>query len=719
MQMKIKVTMKALIFCTACLLIFVQAVAQDFQPVQNLIFRRLPALKSKVRLYFINHSQKDTAAYCTKGQQLIVHASSKNAAVYALNDYLKKYCRSSLSHMGDNISIPKNLPQTTTVVTVAANNLLRYALNYCTISYTMSFYGWKEWEHELDWMALNGVNLVLAPVGTEKVWQNTLKQLGCGDKEILDFIAGPAYSAWWLMGNLEGWGGPVTQGIIDQQAALQKKILARMKELGIQPVMQGFYGMAPNSLKEKGYDLLDQGKWAGGFLRPAFLKPDDGFKKIAGIYYSEMKKLYGDDLHYFAGDPFHEGGNSKGINVAEYGLLVQNKMQEYFPGSTWVLQGWQTNPSSKILSKLDKSKVLVQELFGENTDNWLKRKAYEGTPFIWCSVTNFGEKSGLYGKLQRFADEVYKADTGEYASYMKGVGIMPEGIHNNTVAYDFILNLAWHNEKVEATDWIKTFVVSRYGKDNKKLQQAWQIFLQTIYSSFEKYQEGPGESVFCARPSLHITSVSSWGTRARNYDEQKFKEAVQLFVSASNEMKNSPTYQTDKIDFVRQVLSNYSEGVYQKMINAYKQKDAGAFKEQSSLFLSLIEQQDSLLGCSEHFQLYRWLNQAWDFGKTPDEKRLALKNAKMQITYWGPDNPATDLHEYANKEWNGLMKSFYLPRWKKFVEDCIKKLRGQSSAELNYFLFEKEWCEKADLYKPSFKINSKKQQELIRKILTY
>ena len=51
----------------------------------------------------------------------------------------------------------------------------RYALNYCTYSYTMSFWNWKEWEHELDWMALNGVNLMLAPMGTEEIWQHVLR----------------------------------------------------------------------------------------------------------------------------------------------------------------------------------------------------------------------------------------------------------------------------------------------------------------------------------------------------------------------------------------------------------------------------------------------------------------------------------------------------------------------------------------------------------------
>lgn len=690
---------------------------QQFLSVQQLAQRRVPWLAPHLSFSLIaKEDEHDVFTLETKNEKLFISASGVNAAAKALGFYLKNYCHRSMSHMGDNLSALSILPEINKPVKIVTNAKIRYALNYCTIGYTMSFYDWTDWEHELDWMALNGVNLVLAPLGMEAVWQNTLRRLGYSDNEILQFIAGPAYTAWWLMGNLEGWGGPVTQGMIDQQVALQKKILTRMQALGMQPVMQGFYGMVPNSLQSKGFDLLSQGKWAGGFIRPAFLMPGDGFKKIAGIYYSDLKKRYGSDLHYFAGDPFHEGGKSGTLDVADYGLLIQTEMHRYFPGSTWVLQGWQNNPSPEILSKLDKSEVLVQELFGENTNNWFIRKGYEGTPFIWCSVTNFGEKCGLYGKIQRFADEVYRANTGEYAPLMSGVGIMPEGLHNNPVVYDFILDLAWHPEHVMASEWIKSYVNARYGTVNDKVQEAWQIFLNTIYASFDKYQEGPGESVFCARPALTINSASSWGTRARNYDTQKFIEGVRLFITADAEMKHSETYQTDKIDLLRQVLSNQGEEVYRQMITAYEQKDIAAFSRLSTHFLSLIKLQDSLLACNPHFQLHTWLLQAWDFGKTPAEKKLALKNAKTQITYWGPDDPATDLHEYANKEWSGLMKYYYLPRWEMFVKECLGRLRNEAVPTPNYFSFELHWCNKPDLYPPE-KISHLQQERIIRRIL--
>ena len=66
--------------------------------------------------------------------------------------------------------------------------------------------GLKRWEEELDWMALHGINLPLAAVGHECVWRNLLLRLGFSKQQINDFIAGPAFLAWWEMNNLEGWG---------------------------------------------------------------------------------------------------------------------------------------------------------------------------------------------------------------------------------------------------------------------------------------------------------------------------------------------------------------------------------------------------------------------------------------------------------------------------------------------------------------------------------
>ena len=89
----------------------------------------------------------------------------------------------------------------------------------------MAFWDWERWEKEIDWMALHGINLSLALTGTESVWRNVLLKLGYTKDEINEFVAGPGFTAWWLMNNLEGWGGPNPESWYTRQEKLQKKIV--------------------------------------------------------------------------------------------------------------------------------------------------------------------------------------------------------------------------------------------------------------------------------------------------------------------------------------------------------------------------------------------------------------------------------------------------------------------------------------------------------------
>lgn len=679
-----------LIFCC-----YSSLLASDLSSVEKLIERRVPWLNGKVSFVKIPaENNKDVFTLSTKNNKLLIEASSPSAASFGLNWYLKYFCHRSMSHLGDNLAPVKVLSKIENKIHKTAELPLRYALNYCTINYTMSFYGWKEWERELDWMALNGVNLMLMPVGTEAVWQNTLRKLGFTEKEILDFIPGPAFTAWWLMGNLEGWGGNVSQTMIDQQATLAKQILKRMKELGIQPVGQGFYGMVPTTLKQKqSIKIIPQGKWAGGFQRPDFLLPEDPyFVKISDIFYQEYKKLYGSDIRYFGGDPFHEGGKTQGINVKESASIIQRQMQKNYPGSVWVLQGWQKNPSDQLLAGLDKSKSIVIELFGENTKNWDVRKGFNDTPFIWGTINNFGGRSIINGKLQHFADEIYRAANSAYSGNLKGIGILPEGIDNNPVDYDLMMELAWHKEKLDVKEWIRDYVRYRYGTNNEKLQKAWQIFFETSYSSPDIFQDGISESILCARPGIDLKSASKWGTRTRNYDFDKFAEGVGLFAAAEKEIPVSETYKTDKVDFLRQANANKADRIYTKMSDAAKNNDETNFKALYAEFEKILIEQDKLMGESPFFSLSTWLNQAENFGKTPSDKKLAVSNARTLISYWGPDNPQTELRDYSYREWNGLISTLYLPRWRKFAENTVKRMHKQP-VEDNYFQMEKSWAE--------------------------
>lgn len=684
-----------------------QANSQNFEALQMLISRRFPAIKEKVIFSKINFTQHDTAAYTCKNNKLIIKANTTNAASYALYHYIKKYCHSSLSHTGDNINIPAWLPATKRTETISAQYPLRYALNYCTYNYTMSFWKWDDWEKELDWMSLNGVNLMLAPIGTEEVWQKTLQELGFTDAEIKAFLPGPAFNAWWLMGNLQGWGGPVSNNIIKQWTALQQKILGRMKALNIKPVIQGFIGIVPTSLKNHfpNATLAEQGNWCG-FARPAVLLPQGEplFKKISSLYYKNFKALYGSDYYYLGGDLFHEGGNTKGIDLTETAKLVQQNMQENFPGSIWVLQGWQSNPVTKILDGLDPKHTLILDLKGDDEENWLSRNQYQNFPWIWTTITNFGGKTTSGGTLMRAYTETKKAEEKFGTSLLlQGTGIIPEGIENNAIVYQWALDRCWQKNIPDIQQNLDEFIEARYGVINEDLRNGWQLLLQTIYSGYNPaITDGQGgyESIFCARPdSNFITTTSCCGPTRLWYDPNLITQAALCFEKAYKNLQNSETLQYDLTDTWRQAINLQGRIVYRNMMNAIQSKNIASFEKNKTAFTNLLLLQDKWLGTNRMFRVGRWLEQAKNMIPNEDDKKLAEWNARAQISFWGNnDLPNNILHDYANKEWQGLLKDLYLPRWNKFFEYQAAKLYGSSTKYPDFFDMEKTWSQQNNIY---------------------
>jgi alpha-N-acetylglucosaminidase len=244
-------------------------------PIQELANRVLHQRAASFVFETIPSKSQDVFEIEARGDKIVVRGNTPAVQASGLMEYLKEYCHCDVSWTGRQLSLPKNLPKPDHTLRRVSPFRHRYYLNFCTFNYTMSFWDWPRWERELDWMALNGVNQCLAAqIGQEAVWQRVMKRLGESDSEVAQYLPGPAFGAWWMMGNLQGWGGPDPQWWIDRQAKLQKKILTRMRELGIEPVLSAFYGNVPSSLKGHYSDskFVSTGKWVG-FDRPDMIVP--------------------------------------------------------------------------------------------------------------------------------------------------------------------------------------------------------------------------------------------------------------------------------------------------------------------------------------------------------------------------------------------------------------------------------------------------------------
>ena len=668
-------------------------------PVHDLLERIDPGASKKFIIQ-VKKGSSDFFELDQKGDKVVIRGNNYVNIATGLNWYLKYYAGIHLSWNGMTAELPESLPKVSTPVRKETNLSLRYDFNYCTYSYTMAFWDWERWEKEIDWMALHGINLPLAVVGQECVWKNMLEKLGYSKEEINKFIAGPAFLAWWAMNNLEGWGGPNPDSWYTQQEALQKKILKRMREYGIEPVFPGYSGMVPHDANQKlGLNVTEPKLW-NGFTRPAFLLPTDSrFKEIAALYYKEQEKLFG-KANYYSMDPFHELEDAGSVDFDAAGKAVLKAMKQANPKATWVIQGWTENPRPEMIKNLNNGDILILDLFSECRPMWgipsiwKREKGYEQHNWLFCMIENFGGNVGLHGRMDQLLNNFYLTKNNPLAAHLKGIGLTMEGSENNPVMFELMCELPWRPEKFTKEEWLKGYIKARYGTYDETVAKAWDILANGIYNCpFGNNQQGTHESIFCGRPSLNNFQASSWSKMENYYDPTTTEDAARLMLEVADKYKGNNNFEYDLIDIVRQSLSDRGRIVYNQTVADFKSFDKKSFAAHSQEFLNILLAQDQLLATRSEFRVGRWIEQARSLGTTPEEKDLYEWNARVQITTWGDRVCANNggLRDYAHKEWNGILKDFYYKRWAAYWQTLQDVLDGKPMVELDYYAMEEPW----------------------------
>lgn len=605
---------------------------------------------------------------CIKGNSII-------AVTTGINWYLNHYAHVNLTWNQLTTDLTSmNLPVPTAEETHECSVDYRYYLNYCTFSYSMSTWTWDRWQKEIDWMALHGINIPLQIVGLDVVWYRLLtEKYKYSAEEANAFIAGPCFQAWWGMNNLEGWGGPNPAWWYKRQETLSKNICDRMRELGMQPVLPGFCGMVPSNFTEKTKNPANnQGGWCG-FTRPYILDPSsETFTTMAANYYAVLKEVMGTST-YYSMDPFHEGANTSGINVPSAYKAIYEAMKAANNDieEKWVIQFWQwSGDQYNVLDKVNVGDLIVLDLFSDAHTHF---GDYKGHDAVYCMLHNFGGRTGFYGRLNGIINGFFNSKANH--SNIKGIGATPEAIETVPVVYDALFELPWYASKPDPQQWLADYTYSRYGQENSNAKDAWELLRNSSLNCTSGLQ-GPMEGVVCARPSLDVGSVSSWGGTAIFYDPQEVARAAYMLQKSGLTGEN---YSYDLTDLSRQALTDYAYYLLKAINDANSAKNTTLFEARRNAFLQLILDLDELLNTNKDFILGRWTQLARGIadevsGTTDADKNwLELNNARTLITTWGDRNQANGggLRDYSYRMWGGMMKDYYYPRWKYFFDNNL------------------------------------------------
>jgi len=617
-----------------------------------------------------NENDQDVFEIETHGGKVIIRGNNGVSMAMGINWYLKHYCKCNVSWCGNNLDLPKKLPEVKTRIRKISWAKHRYFLNYCCFGYSLPWWDWPQWEQLIDWMALNGINAPLAVTGQEATWQAVCQRLELTDDQISKFLAGPPYLPFGWMGCLDGWGGPLPQSWIDSHEILGKQILTRQRELDMTPIQQGFTGHVPAALQEKYPDAklhtIQWIEWTTYLLDPL----DPLFQKVADIFMAEQTKRFGTD-HFYAADTFIEMTPPRGDldYLADMSKAIYNGMGKNDPDAVWVLQTWiflnqrnfWTPPRIEaFLGAIPNEKMLCLDLACEDRPQWSRTQAFYGKPWLWCNVQNYGRTVFLGGALEKNNTSLFEARQNPAKGQLVGLGFVNEGLGYNPVVYELMFEMAWRNEAVDLGQWIKDYAVYRYGQSNPDTERAWETLKNTVYTAPHRTR-----SIIDCTPTLHPAGGSP-------YSNIPLAGAWQNLLKASDKLGKTDTYRFDLVNVARQVLSNHAALLQHKVVQEYHAKDYARFKNASNDFLQLMLDLDELLATRQEFLLGNCLNNAKRWGKTAKEKAILEWNARRVLTLWG----TTQINDYARKEWSGLISGYYYARWKWCLDEVGKSLKA-------------------------------------------
>ena len=693
------------------LVVICQIRAEDtnITTMRKMTQRLFPQQASFFDFRLLNDTSTDTFTIKSEGNKIIISGNNANSMAVGLNHYLKNYCLTTISwYKDDPIELPKTLPNIPAEVTIKANVPTRFFLNYCTFGYSMTWWKWSDWEHFIDWMALNGINMPLAITGQEAIWYKVWSKLGLTDEEIRGYFTGPAHLPWHRMCNLDGWQSPLPKEWLSSQAELQEQIVAREREFNMQPVLPAFAGHVPAALKRVYPNIKTSrvSEW-GGFAdqyRCTFLNPMDSlYAIIQKEYLTEQTRLYGTN-HIYGIDPFNEidppswDADSLGMMAKHiYESVAAVDPEAIWLQMTWLfyadIKHWTTARIKSYLRSVPQDKLILLDYFCEYTEIWKQTDSYFGQPYLWCYLGNFGGNSFLSGPVklvsERLADALKNG-----GSNLKGVGSTLEGIDLNQFMYEFVLDKAWNSGQTDK-EWFLKLADRRTGKVSPEARKAWEILAEKVY--IQPAQVGQG-TLTNARPCLK--GNGHWTTKPTiEYQPKDLVEAWRLLLSVKDCQRDS--YEFDLVNIGRQVLGNYFNVVRDEFTLAYEAGDIMMMKNRGDKMREILTDLDKLVSCHPTFSLNKWITDARDMGHDAASKNYYEMNARSLITIWGDSYHLTD---YANRSWAGLTNQYYSVRWDRFINEVIKAVEKKKAFDEEVFfnesrMYENEWVN------PSNRIN--------------
>ncbi|TFY63212.1 hypothetical protein EVJ58_g3385 [Rhodofomes roseus] len=673
--------------------LLVHAATTSLDGIYALVQRQIPQHANSFTFSLIDGDGDSFAiSDSASGDGVSVQCTTVSACARGLYTYVTQFGGVDIWWTGSRLSqLSSTLPKVGTPVNGTAIVPYRYHFNTVTFDYTAAFWSWDQWQAELDWLALRGVNLPLAWVGYEYTLIQVFQEVGLSDEDISSFLSGPAFQAWNRFGNIQGsWGGPLPTQWIDDQYSLQKQIVARMYELGMTPVLPAFTGFVPRAFADlyPSSSIINGSQWSGfpaDLTDVTFLEPwDDLFTTMQTSFINKQQAVFGENVtHIYTLDQYNENNPYSGDTgyLASISNNTFAALRAADAEAVWMMQGWlffssesfwtDERISAYLGGVSGDDSMIVLDLYSEAQPQWQRTNSYYGKQWVWCELHDYGGNMGMEGNMPVLVSDPLSALAS--SPNMKGIGLTMEGQEGNEIVYDILLDQAWSSTSINISAYTEAWVARRYTVSPlpAAAQTAWQILSSTVYSNGNPDTQATIKGILELEPATSgLTDRTGHHPTEITYDTNTtIVPALRNLVQAATEnpaLLNVPEFVYDVVDTARQLLANRFIDAYNALVSTYSSGgSAASINATGQPLLTILRDLDTLLWTDPNYLLPTWLSAARSLaGDNTTYADYLEYNARNQITLWGPDG---EINDYASKQWAGLVGTYYYQRWETFV----------------------------------------------------
>ncbi len=662
--------MKKVLAAISAILILAACGSREERTAYGVIKRTFGEVPENVLLKYAGPSGgADWYSLEVAGGTLTVSGSSVVALCKGFHDYIQDNGYGSATWSGARLDLPSELPDLAPIkVESPFEKHLFY--NVCTFGYSTPYWGWKQWKKELDWLALHGFDMPLAPIGTEGILYRVYRKMGLSDDEIRAYFSGPGHFPWMRMGNMCAQDGGMSQRWHRKQIALQHRILAQMDRLGMEPVFQGFAGFVPEAIETHFPEVnISRNDWHG--LHNQLLSAKDSlFQEIGTAFIREWEKEFGKGKYYLV-DSFNEmdvpfgprGSRERYETIKSYAEATYSSIAYANPDAVWVMQGWMFgrdrtliwDPESvkALLDGAPDGKLLIVDLAVDfNQFVWHSEKSWDylsgffGKEWIWSTTPNFGGRTTLKGNYDFYLNAHLDALSSPEKGLLIGYGCSPEGIESNEALYEAISSAGWSSQEKSPEVFLGQYFASRYSCDPSKLAEFTQGLLGSVYDSFTSMD------------------VHDWARYPRGFSpnvfgiNEGFYDGIRNLLSLAPELGGNKLYRTDALLYASAFLCAKADEVYKDAVTSFVAGDAAEGRLLAERLCGMLLGVDRLLESHPLMRMQRWLDMAEESATCEAEEQEFRAEALRLVTTWD----AEGIHDYAARCWSGLIRDYYVPR---------------------------------------------------------